>query len=70
MEAKVDWVQTVRITEYGITLDHQKLSDYQEWQFAVDDGFNTPQDLIEWFNFTHGLPFDGIVIYWEPTVPK
>jgi len=63
-EAVIDWVQPIRITPHGITLDHQMLSDHQEWAFAKADGFNTPQDLLEWFNFTHGLPFEGIVIYW------
>lgn len=64
-EAIIDWVQPIRITEHGITLDSQMLSEHQEWTFAKDDGFNTPQDMIEWFSFTHGLPFTGIVIYWK-----
>jgi len=63
-ETVVDWVQPIRITPHGITLAGQMLTEHQEWDFAKADGFNTPQDMLEWFNRTHRLPFEGIVIYW------
>jgi hypothetical protein len=64
-DAVVDWVQPARIFPSVIELDGQPLSEHQMWAFAKADGFNTPQDMIEWFAFTHGLPFEGIVIYWS-----
>lgn len=33
--------------------------------FARADGFTGANDMIGWFNFTHGLPFRGVVIYWQ-----
>jgi len=32
--------------------------------FAKRDGFETGQQLIEFFNKTYGLPFVGEIIYW------
>jgi hypothetical protein len=33
--------------------------------FAQADGFGCWQELQTWFGETHGLPFEGIVIYWS-----
>jgi hypothetical protein len=35
-------------------------------EFAQDDGFENFLDMADWFRETHGLPFEGTVIYWEP----
>lgn len=50
----------------GIRLAGRTLSVAEEWAFAKADGFNTPKDLRDWFTFEHGLPFEGITIYWTP----
>ncbi len=34
-------------------------------RFARDDGFADWGDMRAWFEAEHGLPFDGIVIYWD-----
>lgn len=34
-------------------------------EFAEADGFESFMDLSAWFDETHGLPFEGTVIYWE-----
>jgi hypothetical protein len=33
--------------------------------FAIADGFSGPSEMADWFSEQHGLPFSGIVIYWE-----
>ena len=33
--------------------------------FAIADGFDDWNQLIEFFEETHGLPFKGILIEWE-----
>jgi hypothetical protein len=33
--------------------------------FAKADGFPSPGAMFEWFDNTHGLPFEGIVIIWK-----
>jgi len=32
---------------------------------AHKDGFKSGQDMIDWFDKTHGLPFDGLLIWWD-----
>lgn len=33
-------------------------------QFAKMDGFSNWQEMAEWFDKTHGLPFTGLLISW------
>ena len=35
-----------------------------ERRFARRDGFRTWQERSDWFEATHGLPFEGILIRW------
>ncbi len=35
-------------------------------EFAEADGFESFMDMADWFRKTHGLPFEGVVIYWHP----
>lgn len=34
-------------------------------EFAEADGFPSFTDMANWFEDTHGLPFEGTVIYWD-----
>ncbi len=36
--------------------------------FAIADGFDNWQGLIEFFESTHGLPFTGVLIEWDGIV--
>ena len=36
--------------------------------FAQADGFASWDELVAWFESTHALPFEGIVIYWKRPV--
>jgi hypothetical protein len=60
---------------YDVRIDHNSVrifgkgswmtSDYQLDTFAWHDGFYRWEEMIAWFNATHGLPFHGDLIIWE-----
>jgi hypothetical protein len=35
-----------------------------EEEIAKRDGFSSTVEMAEWFDRTHGLPFEGLVIRW------
>ena len=35
-------------------------------EFAIADGFTDWREMRDWFQRQHGLPFDGILIQWDP----
>jgi hypothetical protein len=41
------------------------ISDQALNEFAIADGFNNWQELVEFFESTHGLPFTGVLIQWD-----
>lgn len=50
------------ITENSIAIDsYAENAD----AFAKADGFADFEEMKSWFRKTHGLPFEGIVIYWQ-----
>lgn len=72
-------VRRVEIDHMGITLNGRKLycgnapayqagpcpeEDYDS-DFARADGFGTFQDMREFFEAQHGLPFKGLLIEWR-----
>ncbi|TCT34617.1 hypothetical protein [Martelella mediterranea] len=34
-------------------------------EFAEADGFKSFMEMADWFAENHGLPFEGVVIYWD-----
>jgi len=60
-EATCLWVKPVKITDHAIHCDFH--IDSLE-QFAVADGFDSWNDLVKFFETTHGLPFEGVLIKW------
>lgn len=48
----------------GIYLNYELLISQEK--FARDDGFYDLDTMIEWFKKTHGLPFRGWLIQWNP----
>jgi hypothetical protein len=34
-------------------------------KFAIADGFDNWQQMVEFFETTHGLPFEGVLIQWD-----
>ena len=56
-------VAVVDITENGIVVNsYAEPSD----DIARADGFGNFFEMLEWFEREHGLPFEGIMIRWEP----
>lgn len=64
-EATITRIAAIKMNAAAVMVDGCVLLGDEEWAFARADGFNTPQDMTEWFNATHGLPFEGVVIYWS-----
>jgi hypothetical protein len=47
-----------------IRINGWPLSDLQRSMLAVDDGFSSAVEMVDWFEENHGLPFEGVVIRW------
>lgn len=58
-EAEITLVGPVRI-------EFQETASRANHDFARNDGFEDFWDMLAWFEKTHGLPFDGILIQWKP----
>lgn len=67
MESTITRVETIRISAAGIMLLGGGLlaSRTMDDEFARADGFDHFPEMADWFQQTHGLPFDGIVIHWQ-----
>jgi hypothetical protein len=44
---------------------HDRDSPQTDNEFAQADGFESFMDMSRWFEQTHGLPFDGVLIKWD-----
>jgi len=47
-----------------MSIDHRD-SEQTDNEFAEADGFDSFMDMASWFQQIHGLPFEGVVIYWD-----
>lgn len=47
------------------TLWHRDQAEQTDNEFAEADGFACFADMADWFHTTHGLPFEGVVIFWS-----
>ena len=67
--AEITEVSRVLVSRNGVTIEGRDSWDLN--RFAVHDGFADWEDLTEWFENTHALPFEGILIKWgENQMPK
>ena len=64
---RIEMVAPVQIDTQGITIGATLLVPSNAHHFARLDGFTDEQELLKWFDATHGLPFTGILILW--TIP-
>ena len=48
-----------------VELDRIRLTRQESEAFALADGFENHSIFIGWFFDHYGLPFEGMVIYWE-----
>ena len=69
-EGRITRVEAVRIEEGRIDCPDiwqgTWLSVPEMEAFAQADGFESATELCRWFKNQHGLPFEGIMIEWEP----
>jgi hypothetical protein len=71
-ESVVTKVEPIRLIDTGreliVTMAGRALEPEEINAFAQADGFAGGLEMFDWFEATHGLPFEGIVIHWE--VPR
>ena len=70
-------VEQIRITEIVVDNGHdqevgivviakgKQLTIPEATALAKEDGFYTPDDFVNFFADTHGLPFEGLLIRWH-----
>ncbi len=58
-------IAPITITELGVSCEDIGVKCHCLDLFAKCDGFNNWQELIEFFEKTHGLPFTGVLIEWD-----
>ena len=63
-ETECQLVQTVWIERDALMVDDEMATPKEREGFAHSDGFDTWEALAQWFEQTHGLPFEGQVIHW------
>lgn len=64
-EVTVNSVSKIEIDEMGsITLDGAPISMHTERIIAKEDGFETYDDFVAFFDKFYGLPFEGVIIRW------
>lgn len=68
-ESVISGVKKFRLRQLSgkmcMSIDDWPLSEWDAEGFARADGFTSLPEMAEWFQNTHGLPFEGIVIYWQ-----
>ena len=72
-EAVIERVETIQMnyavidgmTWWEVEIDGRNLDSVEVTKFAKSDGFADFSAMGEWFLVQHGLPFDGVVIYWS-----
>jgi hypothetical protein len=70
-EAKCTKTTPITIQETKAILTYPDSGDYEIVhldKFAIADGFDNWQQLIEFFDEAHGLPFEGVLIEWDSIV--
>lgn len=74
-EATVTRIARVRIDTTSMSINghslpstiHSRDCEQTDNEFAEADGFESFMDMADWFEKTHGLPFEGTLIQWgEP----
>ena len=66
----IDGIHTVRIDSDLLVFDGRKIGSGMREKFAEADGFSGWPTMEEWFRAEHGLPFQGIAIFWKLSNPN
>ena len=49
---------------FQMYLDGKAMFRHEVHELAVKDGFNSTEDFFQFFDKTHGMPFEGVLIRW------
>ena len=68
-EAEISAVEKITLCDTGrellVGIGNKSLTPEELNAFAAADGFKNGLELFSWFEATHGLPFEGVVIKWH-----
>lgn len=65
-EAVIESVVPITIQANGqFVIDSEPRPAWEADDFAMQDGFRDANQMLVWFEAEHGLPFEGIVIFWR-----
>jgi len=64
-EAKCTKIAPITISKHGASSPDLSVRFHSLNEFAIADGFDNWQELVEFFESTHGLPFTGVLIQWD-----
>ena len=64
-EATVLYVARIKLDVFDMWFDGALASEAEQEAFAVADGFSCANEMLDWFENEHGLPFEGVVIVWQ-----
>jgi hypothetical protein len=60
-------VHAFRISAYGqICINADTLNHVSAKELSIRDGFKNTDDLITFFDNLYGLPFQGMLVEWDP----
>lgn len=69
-EAPCISVEQIYISEqFDIDLGLRAVGYIEEDEIIIADGFKNRHEFFDFFQKTHGLPFNGFLIKWEPLRP-
>ena len=55
-------LETTCTSVEAVRIDH---TEHPTEELARADGFDGVGEMLQWFEYHHGLPFDGWIIRWE-----
>jgi len=58
-------IAPITITELGVSCEDIEVRYHCLDLFAIADGFDNWDEMRDFFNKTHGLPFTGVLIKWD-----
>lgn len=66
-EAKCVKIRQVQIFREYLIEDQNKFCQIKQYldKFAIADGFDNWDEMRDFFDKTHGLPFTGVLIEWD-----
>lgn len=68
-QVKLMEVSPITLTRDGCMVGGIALSALGEAKLAADDGFKSFRQMQDWFDLTHGLPFNGVLVAGEDFKP-